>query len=94
MPRAEQTLIVGGMTCAACVTRVEKVLKRVPGVTSAEVDLMTGRATVHAADTVSPADLAAAITRAGYTAATAPLPPAPFWPMPHSPALSAITGRI
>ena len=81
MPRAEQTLIVGGMTCAACVTRVEKVLKRVPGVTSAEVDLMTGRATVHAADTVSPADLAAAITRAGYTAATAPLPPAPFWPV-------------
>ena len=75
MSDAEQVLIVGGMTCAACVSRVEKVLKRVPGVSAAEVDLMTGQARVQVASTVSMASLAEAITRAGYTAAAAPPPP-------------------
>ena len=88
MSDAEQTLIVGGMTCAACVSRVEKVLKRVPGVESADVDLMTGRAVVHAAGNVAYADLAAAIGRAGYTASAAPLPPEKFWPVGIALALS------
>ena len=77
-PGAEQTLIVGGMTCAACVARVEKVLKRVPGVTSAEVNLMTGQAVVHGNATV--AAMEQAVARAGYTASAAPPPPEPFWP--------------
>jgi len=88
MSDAEQVLIVGGMTCAACVSRVEKVLKRVPGVSAAEVDLMTGQARVHYAGTVSTASLAEAITRAGYTAAAAPPPPEPFWPVGIALALS------
>ncbi len=37
---------VGGMTCASCVARVERTLKRVPGVASATVNLATGRASV------------------------------------------------
>ena len=34
---------VSGMTCAACSARVEKVTRAVPGVTSAEVNLLAGK---------------------------------------------------
>jgi P-type Cu+ transporter len=37
---------VGGMTCAACVRRVETALKDVPGVTDVAVNLATARATL------------------------------------------------
>ncbi|NYZ11222.1 copper-translocating P-type ATPase [Azospirillum sp. RWY-5-1] len=48
----EVDLRVEGMTCASCVGRVEKALKRVPGVTDAAVNLATERAHVtgHAID--------------------------------------------
>ncbi|MCW3476680.1 heavy metal translocating P-type ATPase [Limobrevibacterium gyesilva] len=59
---------IEGMTCAACVARVEKVLGRVPGVESAQVNLATGRARVVAADGVAAEALAAAVSRAGYAA--------------------------
>jgi copper chaperone CopZ len=39
-------LPIEGMTCASCVNRVEKALKAVPGVGSAEVNLATETATV------------------------------------------------
>jgi len=39
-------LDIGGMTCAACVGRVERGLKKVEGVESAVVNLATERATV------------------------------------------------
>jgi Cu+-exporting ATPase len=41
------TISVGGMTCAACVRRVETALKAVAGVTDVAVNLATARATVH-----------------------------------------------
>ena len=40
------TISVGGMTCAACVRRVENALKEVAGITDANVNLATGRATI------------------------------------------------
>ena len=44
---SEQTTIsVGGMTCAACVRRVEAALKEVEGVSDVSVNLATARATV------------------------------------------------
>ena len=58
------TVPIGGMTCASCVTRVESAIKRVPGVTSASVNLATERATV-AGDADASAILLA-ITDAGY----------------------------
>ncbi|MFT4040531.1 MAG: heavy metal translocating P-type ATPase [Thermomicrobiales bacterium] len=64
---------VEGMTCASCVNRVEKALKRTPGVASAAVNLATERATVAydpAGTTV--ADLAAAVRKAGYQAGELP----------------------
>lgn len=39
-------LKIEGMTCASCVSRVEKALKRVPGVVEAHVNLATERASV------------------------------------------------
>ncbi|MET7320244.1 heavy metal translocating P-type ATPase [Streptomyces sp. NPDC005549] len=66
-------ITVGGMTCAACVRRVEKKLAKLDGVT-ATVNLATGLARVsHPAD-VAPGDLVTAVEQAGYEAAL-PVPP-------------------
>ena len=61
-------LKVEGMTCASCVARVEKALRRVPGVTDASVNLATETATVSASQPVAHAAIAA-IRKAGYDAA-------------------------
>jgi Cu+-exporting ATPase len=63
-----QTLELGieGMTCAACSTRLEKVLNRLPGV-EAVVNLAAERARVrYLPDVADPAMLIAAIQRAGF----------------------------
>jgi Cu+-exporting ATPase len=89
---AQQTLSIGGMTCAACVSRVEKVLLRVPGVEQAQVNLITGKASVTAGAGVAFASLVAAVERAGYSAAAvsaAPLEGAPLWPVLVSAAFTA-----
>ena len=81
----EVALQVDGMTCASCVARVEKALRRVPGVTAASVNLATEKATVGALSTVSVAALQAAVAQAGYTAtvsgddAPAPARRLPAW---------------
>ncbi|MCA8409063.1 heavy metal translocating P-type ATPase [Burkholderia cenocepacia] len=61
-------LDIDGMTCASCVSRVEKALAKVPGVTRASVNLATERATVDASNDVSAAQLADAVKQAGYGA--------------------------
>ena len=66
--RDETMLDIEGMSCAACVGRVEKVLKRVPGVLDASVNLASRRAQVQTAGGVDPAALVAAVTRAGFQA--------------------------
>ncbi|GHD73101.1 carbonate dehydratase [Streptomyces goshikiensis] len=72
---ASTDLVVGGMTCAACVNRVEKRLARIEGV-SATVNLATGRARVSHPAAVTVGDLLAAVERAGYSAEL-PAPPPP-----------------
>ncbi|MFG2585478.1 heavy metal translocating P-type ATPase [Streptomyces malaysiensis] len=69
-------LVVGGMTCAACVGRVEKKLGRLEGV-SATVNLATGRAKVSHPASVSVAGLVAVVESAGYTARPAEPPAGP-----------------
>lgn len=65
----EIDLVIEGMTCASCVGRVERALKRVPGVVSAEVNPATERARVGAvAGSVTPERLAEAVSTAGYQA--------------------------
>lgn len=66
-------LVVRGMTCAACVNRVEKRLSRIDGVT-ASVNLATGRARVHHPAEVTPGELMAAVERAGYGTEVVPPP--------------------
>ncbi|MFJ4833792.1 heavy metal translocating P-type ATPase [Streptomyces sp. NPDC088747] len=61
-------ITVGGMTCAACVRRVEKKLAKLEGVTAA-VNLATGLARVSHPATVAPEDLVIAVEQAGYQAA-------------------------
>jgi Cu+-exporting ATPase len=58
---------VEGMTCASCVGRVEKAIRAVPGVTSANVNLATERATVAFAGRPDPSAVIAAIGKAGYS---------------------------
>ncbi len=58
-------LTIEGMTCAACVSRVEKRLGRIEGVT-ASVNLATGRARVTHPGSVRLNELLAAVERAGY----------------------------
>lgn len=58
---------VGGMTCAACVRRVERALTRQEGVVSASVNLATGKAHVeYHPDKIAPEALSVAIAGAGY----------------------------
>ena len=59
------TLPVEGMTCASCVARVERVLKKVPDVVDANVNLATESAVVHMT-APNQAALIAAIEDAGY----------------------------
>jgi Cu+-exporting ATPase len=67
VPSETVSLSISGMTCASCVTRVEKALKKVPGVSDAAVNLATEKAQVTAVGV--PVDvLIAAVEKAGYDA--------------------------
>ena len=57
---------VTGMTCAACVARVEGAVSKVPGVTKCEVSLLTNSMTVEGDYNVS--DIIKAVDDAGYKA--------------------------
>ena len=57
---------VTGMSCAACSARVEKAVKKVPGVTSCSVSLLTNSMGVEG--TASDADIIRAVQDAGYGA--------------------------
>lgn len=66
-PPDRVTVSIGGMTCAACVRRVENALKEVEGVQEANVNLATARATViHAARWGGLSALEKAVTEHGY----------------------------
>jgi Cu+-exporting ATPase len=66
-PRAF-ALDIEGMTCASCVNRIERYLRKVDGVAKANVNLATERATVVAGPEVTLDQLIAAVEAAGYEA--------------------------
>ncbi|WP_417283938.1 heavy metal translocating P-type ATPase [Comamonas sp.] len=68
VPTQSVDLQVNGMTCASCVGRVERALKKVPGVQSATVNLATERASVQLQGDTEVSALIAAIAKAGYEA--------------------------
>jgi Cu+-exporting ATPase len=66
----ELQLPVEGMTCASCVNRIERFLKKTPGVEDATVNLATEVATIrYLPDQAGRAELVAAIAAAGYDVA-------------------------
>jgi len=71
VPASTHRLAIEGMTCASCVSRVEKALRAVPGVLDATVNLASETATVDAVQTLDRAELVAAVDRAGYAARAA-----------------------
>jgi len=72
VPSETLELLISGMTCAACSTRLEKVLSRLPGVERAVVNLATEKASVTApAGVVTQAGVIAAVERAGFKATPA-----------------------
>jgi Cu+-exporting ATPase len=67
MAEQQLQLPVTGMTCASCVNRVEKALKKVPGVQTASVNLATEQAAVSFDPAeAAPGQLIAAVEKAGY----------------------------
>ena len=72
-PAIEVTLPVEGMTCASCVNRIERFLKKTPGVADAAVNLATEAATIrYLPEVAGRAELEAAIEAAGYSLKPAP----------------------
>ena len=57
---------VTGMSCAACVARVERAVSKVPGVTSCSVSLLTNSMGIEG--NADSAQIIAAVEKAGYTA--------------------------
>ncbi|MEL6983985.1 MAG: cation-translocating P-type ATPase, partial [Actinomycetota bacterium] len=59
-------LLVDGMTCAACANRIQRKLNRLDGVSDAQVNYATGRATVRHRPVVGDDEFQAAIEGLGY----------------------------
>lgn len=72
VPNKPISIDIEGMTCASCVSRVEKALLKVPTVTSASVNLATERATVQLGDTDNIEGLLQAVEKAGYKGSRTP----------------------
>ena len=67
VPAKRVELAIQGMTCASCVARVERALRRVPGVNEAQINLVTEIARVEGIG-IDEATLTDAVERAGYAA--------------------------
>ena len=68
--RVQLTIPVSGMTCAGCAGRVERALVAVPGLDDVSVNLASETAYVGLGAAARTADVADALTRAGYPART------------------------
>ncbi|MBK6982382.1 MAG: cation-translocating P-type ATPase [Betaproteobacteria bacterium] len=66
---AQETIFdVEGVSCAACVTRIESALARIPGVEESSVNLASRRVRIGHSPATTREQLAAVIARAGYRA--------------------------
>lgn len=65
-----QTVTVTGMTCGHCATSVREEVGGIPGVTTVDVDLATGRVTIASDRQVDPGAIADAVAEAGYQIAS------------------------
>jgi copper chaperone CopZ len=67
----ESEYMVAGMTCEHCVRAVSTELEKLPGVSTVEVDLATGRVRVRSDGQLEPESVRAALDEAGYELAGA-----------------------
>ncbi|MGE4272321.1 MAG: heavy metal translocating P-type ATPase [Desulfitobacterium sp.] len=68
---ANKTLKIEGMTCAACAKAVERVTKKLEGVTESNVNLATEKLNISfEEDKLTVGDIQAAVEKAGYKALT------------------------
>ncbi|NMB36079.1 MAG: heavy metal translocating P-type ATPase [Firmicutes bacterium] len=75
MSRIKEKFEVTGMTCAACSAAVERSVKKVPGVESVAVNLLTNSMSVEYDEgQISSAEIIKAVTDAGYGASSRPKP--------------------
>jgi copper chaperone len=65
-----QTYDVVGMTCDHCARSVGNEIRKIDGVDTVTVDLVTGVVTVTSSGDVAPADVSSAVTEAGYALAS------------------------
>ena len=61
------TIDIAGMHCASCGILVDDCMEDLDGVVSSQTDLKSGRCVTVVDDTVSDADVLAAVVEAGYT---------------------------
>jgi Cu+-exporting ATPase len=59
-------LTISGMHCGSCAGNIERSLKKISGVKTANVSMMTNKGIVECEDNVSDEDLKKAVSRAGY----------------------------
>lgn len=66
MTVVEKTVVIGGMSCGGCVNSLTRVLQAIPGIEPLKIEV--GKAVLKVdADVVTPAVIAAAVNRAGFT---------------------------
>ena len=59
-------MTISGMHCGSCAGNIERSLKKVEGVKTASVSMMTNKGIVETEDQVSEEELKKAVSRAGY----------------------------
>ncbi len=59
-------MTISGMHCGSCAGNIERSLKKVEGVKSCSVSMMTNKGIVETEDKVSEEELRKAVSRAGY----------------------------
>lgn len=70
MKKRTEMFIITGMHCAACVARIEKMVKNIPGVSDAKVNLLTEKAKVEwdIEQDIQPKDIVEVVDKLGFQA--------------------------
>ncbi len=59
-------ITISGMHCSSCANNVERSVKKIPGIKSCSVSVLTNKGIIEADDKVSDEDMKKAVARAGY----------------------------
>jgi len=59
-------LYINGMHCASCASNIERAVKKIKGIITVSVSLMTNKAIIEAEDNVSLDEIKKTISKVGY----------------------------